>query len=69
MALTRQIGVPKTFVESGFHWPEFNCIGLIRPVPIADLADAREYVAPVKLDCQTSTAIEIPGVAPERRRP
>jgi hypothetical protein len=28
--LTRQIAVPKTFVEFGFHWHEFNCIGLIR---------------------------------------
>ncbi len=30
IALTRQLAVPKTFVEFGFHWHEFNCIGLIR---------------------------------------
>jgi hypothetical protein len=28
--LTQQIAVPKTFVEFGFHWHEFNCIGLTR---------------------------------------
>jgi hypothetical protein len=30
IGLTRHIAVPKTFVEFGFHWHEFNCIGLIR---------------------------------------
>lgn len=28
--LARQTGAPRTFVEFGFHWHEFNCIGLIR---------------------------------------
>lgn len=28
--LARQTGAPATFVEFGFHWREFNCIGLIR---------------------------------------
>jgi hypothetical protein len=27
--LTRQLAVPKTFVEFGFHWHQFNCIGLM----------------------------------------
>jgi len=30
IGLARQIAVPATFVEFGFHWHEFNCIGLIR---------------------------------------
>jgi len=28
--LAHQTRAPKTFVEFGFHWREFNCIGLIR---------------------------------------
>lgn len=28
--LARATNAPKTFVEFGFHWREFNCIGLIR---------------------------------------
>lgn len=28
--LAKEIKLPKTFVEFGFHWHEFNCIGLIR---------------------------------------
>lgn len=30
IGLTRKIDVPTTFVEFGFHWNEFNCIGLTR---------------------------------------
>ncbi|MBW4052012.1 MAG: FkbM family methyltransferase [Proteobacteria bacterium] len=28
--LARHTNAPKTFVEFGFHWNEFNCIGLVR---------------------------------------
>jgi hypothetical protein len=30
IGLTQQTAVPKTFVEFGFHWHQFNCIGLVR---------------------------------------
>jgi hypothetical protein len=30
IGLTQKIATPATFVEFGFHWHEFNCVGLIR---------------------------------------